>query len=338
MPGLFRRGPVYTRASVKVYHGYGHTHNLVVYGHVFKRKAITWRKFTNNIFYNALRLFRLFMVNPFPRAHIRLRWEDQSLPGKSEDDGFFKFEWQATHEVDAGWHHLNIDLVDNNGRTVTSGQGKMFIPHSTQFAFISDIDDTIMISYSATIGRRLKELFVRNPRTRSVFPGVAEHYKALALAHTTRDVPNAFFYVSSSEWNLYDYLNEFFKFNRLPKGAFLLNQVKRWFELLKTGKTKHMGKLLRVMRILEAFPSQQFILLGDNTQRDPVIYTTIAKKLPGKIFAIYIRNIVKKNQEPTKKILAEAEKEGVFTCLFEHSQEAFEHSKKIGLITMPIKT
>jgi phosphatidate phosphatase APP1 len=332
-----RQGSVYNHASVKVYHGYGHTHNLVVYGHVFKSKAIIWHKFTNNIFYNALRLFRLFLVNPFPRAKIRLRWQDQVLPGQTEDDGFFKFEWKATHEVEAGWHHLNVDLIDEAGNVVKTADGKMFVPHSTQFAFISDIDDTIMISYSATIGRRLKELFIRNPRTRSMFPGVPEHYKLLSLAHTTNDVPNAFFYVSSSEWNLYDYLNEFFKFNNLPRGAFLLNQVKRWFELWKTGKTKHMGKLLRVVRILEAFPSQQFILLGDNTQSDPSIYASVAKKLPGKIFAIYIRNIVKKNEQPAKAILAEIAASGVHTCLFDHSADAIAHSRQIGLVTQAVK-
>src|SRR5215208_6715081 len=118
MMKLFGRRSVYKRASVKVYHGYGHTHNLVVYGHVFKSRATTWHKFTNNIFYNALRLFRLFLVNPFPRAAIRLRWQDQVVPGETEDDGFFKFEWKARQEIGAGWHHLNIDLIDKQGKII----------------------------------------------------------------------------------------------------------------------------------------------------------------------------------------------------------------------------
>jgi phosphatidate phosphatase APP1 len=189
-----------------------------------------------------------------------------------------------------------------------------------------------MISHSATIGRRLRELFIKNPRTRRVFPDVATHYKLLSLTHTDKDTPNPFFYVSSSEWNLYSYLNEFFTYNGLPKGAFLLNQIKRWFELWKTGKTKHEGKLLRVMRIMNAFPKQQFVLLGDNTQSDPSIYAAIAKKFPQRVHTIYIRNIVPENETTTKDILSELSNDNVHVCLFKDSKEAIEHSKHIGLI------
>lgn len=320
------------KVNVKIYHGYGHTHNLVVYGHAFKNRSHTRHKFTNNILYNIIYLLRLFFVKPFPRADIRLLWQQQELKTVCEDDGFFKFEWNSEEHITAGWHFVTAALLNKNDETVTTGRGGIFVPHKTQFAFISDIDDTIMISHSATIARRLKELFINNPRTRSIFPQVAEHYDALAMAHTTADTPNPFFYVSSSEWNLYDYLNEFFTFHHLPQGAFLLNQIKRWYELWKTGKTKHEGKLLRVMRIINTFPLQQFVLFGDNTQSDPSIYASIAQKFPEKIFAVYIRNVVKKNEDSTRKILNVLEENNIHTCLFNESMEAIQHSKKIGLI------
>lgn len=329
---------IYKNASVKVYYGYGHTHNLIVYGHVFKRKAVTQHKFTNNILYNIFHLFRLFFVQPFPHVKVRLHFQDQKLENITEDDGFFKFEWEATQDVSAGWHYLAVDLVDETRKMITTGAGKIYIPHITQYGFISDIDDTIMVSHSATVGRRLKELFIHNPRTRTIFSDVAAHYALLSLAHTTEATPNPFFYVSSSEWNLYDYLDEFFSFNGLPQGAFLLNQIKRWFELVKTGKTKHQGKFLRIVRILEAFPKQQFILFGDNTQNDPVIYASVAQKLPSKIFAVYIRSVIEENNAATKEILSSIEQNGVHACLFKTSKEAIEHSKLIGLIRSETET
>ena len=82
--------------------------------------------------------------------------------------------------------HLSVDLLDETGKVACSGNGKMFIPHSTQYAFISDIDDTIMVSNSATTFRRLKELFFRNPRTRSIFPDVGRHYRLLAMNYDGR--------------------------------------------------------------------------------------------------------------------------------------------------------
>jgi len=144
---------------------------------------------------------------------------------------------------------------------------------------------------------------------------------------------NPFFYVSSSEWNLYDYLDEFFNHNGLPKGAFLLNQIKRWYQLLKTGATKHQGKLVRVTRILHAFPKQKFVLLGDNSQKDPEIYMSIANKYSEQIAAIYIRNISPQKEELTLEMLNTITNKNIHFCQFKHTDEAIAHAKRIGLIT-----
>ena len=317
--------------EIKGYHGYGHMHNLVVFGHVFKRKHRARRVYSNNVLSNILHLLRLFMVVPIPKIDVRMVFQDQLISGRSEVDGFFKMEWKATHEVAAGWHPVKLECLEN-GKPVSNTEGLIYVPHSTQYGFISDIDDTIMISHSATLRKRLTELFVKNPRTRSVFEDVGKHYALLALAHTSPLTPNPFFYVSSSEWNLYDYLHDFFDYNNLPKGTFLLNQVKRWYQFFKTGKTKHEGKLIRIHRILSAFPKQQFVLFGDNTQQDPAIYAKLVKHFPGRIHAVYIRNIVPGHEERARISLKEIEDAGIHTFLFQHSREAIEHSKRIGLI------
>lgn len=318
-------------ATVKVYNGYGHTHDLVVYGHVFRNKPVIRRKYTNNVLLNVMHIIRLFFVEPMPCVKVQLQWRDQTFDSQTEDDGFFKFEW-SSHDVNAGWHQVVVRYIDKGGSTVASGEGKVFVPHSTQYAFISDIDDTVLVSHSATIGKRLRVLFTKNPRTRKTFNNVVSFYDLLVTAHTTDAIPNPFFYVSSSEWNLYDYLNEFFKYNGLPKGIFLLNQVKRWYELVKTGKTKHNGKLVRVLRILKVFPKQQFILLGDNSQHDPAIYSAIAHKHPGKIYAVYIRNIRHEKETETRALLQGMEEMGVHTCLFNDNAAAIEHARRIGLL------
>jgi phosphatidate phosphatase APP1 len=192
-----------------------------------------------------------------------------------------------------------------------------------------------MVSHSATIGKRLKELLFRNPHTRTIFPDTAKFYQLLANTHTNPAEPNPFFYVSSSEWNLYNYLSDVFSYHGLPEGAFLLNQVKRWYQLWKTGKTKHEGKLLRVMRILDTFPAHRFVLMGDNSQSDPAIYAKLTEKYAHRIYAIYIRNVRKENQAGAQAILSPLESQGIFTLQFSHSQEAINHSTGIGLIEPP---
>jgi phosphatidate phosphatase APP1 len=319
-------------ASVKVYHGYGHTQNLVVYGHVFKFRAKTKQNFSNNFFINIIHLLKLFVVRPYPFVKVKLTFNGQEIYRKSEYDGFFKFEWKANEEVKAGWHTVQVEALTDKDVIIAEGQGEIFVPHITQYAFISDIDDTVMVSYSAKIRKRLRELFIKNPRTRKTFKDLNEHYTALALSHTDIGQPNPFFYVSSSEWNLYDYLLETFRYNELPEGAFLLNQIKRWKDLLKTGKTGHEGKLIRVMRILDAFPNQKFVFFGDNSQKDPAIYTAIAEKYPKNISAVYIRNVRKERESQTRTLLDRIEAQNVRTCLFKSSEEAISHSKSIGLI------
>jgi len=318
--------------SVKVYHGYGHAHNLVVYGHVFKRRAKTRQVYSSNLFVNIIHLLKLFVVKPYADVEVRLQFLDQTVYNKTEADGFFKFEWNAQHDVQAGWHDVKVEAIDQNGSVLNAGEGRVYVPHITQYAFISDVDDTVMVSHSATVGRRLRELFIKNPHTRKTFSDTASHYQQLALSHTAVDQPNPFFYVSSSEWNLYDYLVETFRFNKLPEGAFLLNTLKRWKDLIKTGKTGHEGKLLRVMRILDTFPNQKFVFFGDNSQQDPEIYSSIVERYPQNIEAVYIRNIRPQKASTTKELLKKVKDKGVEACLFNNSEEAIEHSRSIGLI------
>lgn len=320
--------------SVKIYHGYGHTHNLVVYGHAFRFRAKSTQNYSNNLFVNIIYLIKLFMLKPYPQARVRLSFYDQQLEGMTAYDGFFKFEWEALTEVSAGWHPVKAELLDENGLVLATNAGSIYVPHITQYAFISDIDDTVMVSHSATIARRLRELFIKNPHTRKTFPDAARHYNLLSAAHTNISNPNPFFYVSSSEWNLYDYLVETFRFNKLPEGAFLLNQLKRWKDLIKTGKTGHEGKLMRVMRIIDAFPNQKFVFFGDNSQKDPEIYAAIAVKYPKNIAAVYIRNIRPQKERLTLEILEKIKQQQIDICLFATSEEAIAHSVKIGLISL----
>jgi phosphatidate phosphatase APP1 len=116
---------------------------------------------------------------------------------------------------------------DKYRRKNIRGYGNISIPFASSHALISDIDDTFLISHSSRLRRRLYVLFTKNARTRKPFEGVVNHYKLLACGNVSGKNANPFFYVSSSEWNLYDFIAEFSRRNELPKGVFLLSQLKR---------------------------------------------------------------------------------------------------------------
>ncbi len=142
-----------------------------------------------------------------------------------------------------------------------------------------------------------------------------------------------FFYVSSSEWNLFDYIKEFASVNKLPKGIYLLNQLKTFKQVFKTGSNNHATKFMRISRIMEAYPTQKFILLGDDSQEDPNIYLAVVEYFPQNVHAVYLRHVLKSSFDRVKKIAETIESKGIPCCYFTHSSEAVIHSKKINLIT-----
>jgi phosphatidate phosphatase APP1 len=319
---------------VKVYNGYGHKEQLIVYGHVLLLSPLPRKHFRHNFLRNTFSLLRLFMVKPFAGARVRLKWDNQTFESVTEVDGFYKIEWKPPKPVDPGWHQVSVELLnplDDFRTTRAIGSGKVLVPHANEYSCISDIDDTFLISHSSNLRKRLYVLLTKNAHSRKPFEGVVNHYQQLAKAGVTPD-QNAFFYVSSSEWNLYNYIEEFAQKNQMPQGIFLLSQMKKITEAWKTGMNKHATKFMRIARILEVYPNQKFILLGDDSQEDPKIYASVIQHFPTKVHAVYLRHVTTRNKTAVQEIVDKINSAGTPCCYFTHSSEALLHSKKIGLI------
>ena len=319
---------------VKVYDGYGDAGEVKICGHVLRLSPLPRTKYGASFLTNMFALLRLFIVIPKAHALVRLEWNEGSHETQTEKDGFFQFEWKPVTQLTAGWHKVRVSYLSASGNklVLATGEGLIFVPHVYQFAFISDIDDTFLISHSTNLRKRLFVLLTENAQSRKPFEGVVHHYQLLSMAGATEKIPNPFFYVSSSEWNLYDYIKEFCRKNEMPAGILLLSQLKRLKDFWKTGQGKHTTKYVRIARIIESFPNQKYILLGDDSQRDPEIYASIVRDFPTKVFAVYLRKIKRSNEAATMKFVEQMKLTGVFCCYFSHSAEAIEHSRSIGLI------
>lgn len=317
--------------TVKVYHGYGDNEMLLIMGHVFKRSPFPPKSYKNNILKNTRALIKLFMAVPYEHAGVSIQWKGKTLHTTTNENGFFKLEWDSEDKLEPGWHRLNVKATGKNG-AVATGEGKLLIPRTSEYTCISDIDDTFLVSHSSNLAKRLRVLFTKNPQTRKPFENVARHYQLLAGQDENDGMKNPFFYVSSSEWNLYEYIKEFCRTHKLPEGVFLLSTLKRWYELLATGQGKHETKYTRIVRIISTFPDRKYILLGDDTQQDPDIYQKVVDNFPDKILCVYIRQVEKKNYEQTKERLQKVITAGVEVKYYKHSADAIAHSKGFGLI------
>ena len=320
--------------ALKLYRGFGSPHKLVVQGHAFRQSPLPRRSYdTANFLTNAWYLLRLFLVRPWAGAPVRVRVAGHSVGARTDADGFFRVEIELPTPLPAGWHPAQATLLAaDTGAALAQATAEIHVPYETPYAFISDIDDTFLVSHSATRWQRLWVLLSRHARSRAAFSGVVEHYQWLALAGgAAPERPNAFFYVSSSEWNLYDFLLEFTAHNQLPRGVFQLSQLKRAGQLLHSGQGKHATKLDRIVRILEACPGQVFGLLGDDSQQDPEIYAAVVRRFPGRIRAVYIRHVHAGGRAAAQSALAEMEAAGIAICYFERSAAALTHSLALAL-------
>jgi len=330
---FFRLLKLNSGPGLKLYNGFGNSTHCFIYGHALHLAPIERKRFHNNFITNSLALLRLFMVKPMSGAKVELEWDGEIYTSVTGKDGFFKFEWQPRTPLNPGLYKAEARLIHRSGKYISAtAKSEISVPALSRYAFISDIDDTFLISHSSNLRKRLFVLLTENARSRKPFEGVVKHYRSLSLASSTPTKTNPFFYVSSSEWNLYDYIREFSTKNKLPNGIYLLNQLKQFSQVFKTGQNNHNGKFTRIVRVLEAFPGLKFILLGDDSQQDPYIYASIVSHFPEKIACVYIRAVNKVPKPEVQQKLKEIEATGTECCYFNHSRDAIQHSERIGLI------
>lgn len=167
---------------------------------------------------------------------------------------------------------------------------------------ISDLDDTLIHSFIRNKFLQLRTLLFTSVEKRKTVTDMSHLIKHFASTGANS------FYLSNSEQNLYPMLYRFLMLNEFPPGPLFLKQYVRLKDLLlkRVMGKKPVHKLNTLARILELFPNKKYILIGDNTQHDLVIYLALAEKHPENVRHIIIRKVHEKAADAL--ILREAEK------------------------------
>jgi len=323
--------------QVIAYRGFGNDNFMFIKGYVTEDKGLAKPDARNNSWKNILSMIKRYASDEIPAAEISL-----NIEGKKEDvvtDEYGLFEANLVHATDvpfqgSTWIKYQASLRSDIAEKKVSAEGEILIPgRNATFGVISDIDDTILISYATQTLRKLRLMLLRNSRTRKPFPGVDAFYQALYKGYGGNDT-NPFFYVSSSEWNLYDLLEDFCSYNKLPKGVFLLRELKTSiFKFWKSGQGNHNHKLEKIRLLFNTYPDLSFVLIGDNGQRDPEIYASIAREFPERIKAIYIRAVKNsRKNRTTREIMNELQGYGIRMILARDTVQATHDAVKRKLI------
>jgi phosphatidate phosphatase APP1 len=316
---------------LKLYRGYSNGEELIVMGHVFKPTNRKDYDFQKKNLKNATSVIKMFTIKTQSNADVFLDYNGRRIRTKSLDDGYFKFSIPLNETLPFGWNTYKVSIYYNDEELVFNGS--YVHPWEGEWGIISDIDDTFLVSHSSSFFRKLYVLLFRNLNNRKIFEDVVHHYEALSRAGKTGDERNAFFYVSSSEWNLYRFITDFAVLHKLPKAVLLLKDIKTGIaDFFFSGRGDHNHKFVKIKHILELYPKLKFVLLGDDTQQDPYLYQNLCKIFPVTVKAVYIRQSGSQPKKKTIQIMNNLQSMGVETCYFKHSSEAIAHSKKISII------
>jgi phosphatidate phosphatase APP1 len=148
---------------------------------------------------------------------------------------------------------------------------------------ISDIDDTIKVSNVAHKRELLANTLVREF---AAVPGMPELYRRWQATGT------AFHYVSASPWQLATCLSGFLHDVGLPSGSMHL-KLFRLKDSTPLGRlpSRKRSKRRIIEQILGDFPSRRFLLVGDSGERDPEVYTAVARRHPHRVAGVAIRQV-----------------------------------------------
>lgn len=326
--------------SIMPFRGFGsyETGEVFITGMLSEDKGLEKPETSNSSWQNLLATLKRYSGDQIPGAKVEVQFNDNKEILLTEETGLFKTSFQFLPQRDgqaSEWVNYKVILRDDltGEDKIFSSTGEILIPGlDADFGVISDIDDTIIVSHSTRLLRKLQLLLTRNSRTRKPFPGVEEFYHALHKGEKGES-KNPFFYISSSEWNLYDLIEDFCTFNNFPKGVFLLREFNSGLvNLWKQGGRNHEHKFEKINNIFKSYPTMSFVLVGDNGQHDPEIYSRIAHRFPGRVKAIYIRTIRKQKDERMLKIMADLEKIEVQIVFTPDTINAAQHAQSNKLI------
>lgn len=230
---------------------------------------------------------RPFMSLPTANTPITIFfYNDKKSQSKSvytDDSGHFKVR-------------AALDFVPSKVRVLASEKlsvtEDVVVTDSRGISIVSDIDDTIKHSAIASGAKEIfKNTFIRELGELTV-PGVKEWYSKMSSLGVKMH------YVSNSPWQLYPLLKSYFSLAGLPPGSFHLKQYSGMLQgIFEPAAERKKGSLDRIMH---DFPERKFILIGDSGEADLEVYTDIVQEHPGRVLAVFIRDVTSKEDNNLK--------------------------------------
>ncbi|MET0467859.1 MAG: phosphatase domain-containing protein [Aeromicrobium sp.] len=270
-----------TSFRIESYGGHGGPAGAVVRGRVLDNQEPSRAAEGEGAGAAVRRSVQNFLTRELPGVPLQVEIGGVTVETASDDDGYFLVRVPVEAPLAPPWATGTVALRGEyrglSAAPVAPVEVRVPDP-AARFGIISDIDDTVIETGVQRVGQMVLQTFTGSELTRVAFPGAAALYRDLAAG------VNPVFYVSSSPWNLHAFLTAFLDHHDFPRGPVLLR------DLLGTGAGRE-EKHGRIREILQLHPDLSFVLVGDSGEKDPEIYADIVRSHPGRILAVYIREV-----------------------------------------------
>jgi phosphatidate phosphatase APP1 len=312
------------------YRGYGTCDEVFLIGRAFRQPT---GSSSDGLWGDLRDLGRRFLRRSIADAPVVARFCGAEQRLCTDRDGYFRVHLEPAEPPSVGrrWHAMALEL---EGRPGVQASGEIFVPPpACRYVVISDIDDTITETGVANKALMMWRLFLQGAEGRIAFPGVAALLRALHQG-VRGDEMNPMLYVSRGPWSMYEVLDTFFNLHRIPVGPllFLREWGLTWESPLPRRAKGH--KLALIRNMLALYRDLPFVLIGDSGQRDPEIYAQVVREHPGRVLAIYIRNV---SRDPARRraiedLAVEVIEAGSTLLLASDSMAMARHAAEHGLI------
>jgi len=266
-----------TTPVLQSYLGYTTPTALVARGRVLAPKTQAAREAARGRLGNIRNVLSLFNTRELPGVRVRIGGQD----AVSDKEGYVRVELPKPAESpENGLHRVPFGFPDHD-----APDGEVLIRASNtnaQFGIISDIDDTVLKTEAWSLKRNIVNSLTGSEDSRIVFPD------AKVLLDDLVAGANPLFFVSSSPWNLYGFLQRVFARNGLPHAPKFLRDFGIGEGQLVTGTHgDHKGEAIDT--ILAARPELPFLLIGDTGQHDADVYADARERHGGRVRGVILR-------------------------------------------------
>lgn len=268
--------------AISGYTGYGSQHSIRIYGRILAVDPNDSLPLAvdNPDDKSAQRGWRQFLTVQLPDHPFTVTVGDKHIHAHTDDNGYIDISMDNPG-LEPGWHKARLSTAGAEDAVADI----MIVDSERPVGIISDIDDTILVTWLPRALVAAWNSWIKKTNTRTPVDGMAAFFARLRQAHP--DAP--IFYLSTGAWNTYRTLKRFMRRHGFPEGPMLLTDWGPTETGLFRNGMEH--KKVQLRNLIIDYPHMTWILIGDDGQHDPLIFSEVIKEHPTQIKMVAVRTL-----------------------------------------------